>query len=147
MAEISATSLTQQAPSTRGDANNLREVDMDQFLQLLIAEMQNQDPLSPMDNSEILQQISQIREIGATNQLSNTLEAVLTGQNMATAAGLIGKRIQALSDTAEEVDGVVDRVSFENTGDGVSARTLRLHVGEQEIRMENIRGIVNETTE
>ena len=37
--------------------DGLRDVDLDQFLQLLITEIQNQDPLDPMENSEILEQI------------------------------------------------------------------------------------------
>jgi len=147
MPEIASTGSIQQTPSTRGQANDLREVDMDQFLQLLISEMQNQDPLDPMDNSQILEQIGQIREISATNQLSDTLEAVLTGQNMATASGLIGKRIQALSDSAEQVEGVVDRVSMEHDASNGSVRTLRIHVGDQDIRLENIREIISETTD
>ena len=126
------------------EARDKSQLNKDDFLRLLLVQMQNQDPLDPMDNSEILEQISQIREISATNQLSDTLEAVLTGQNMATAAGLIGKRIHALSDTAEDIEGVVDRISLENAEEGESARTLRLHIGNQQVRMENIREIVND---
>ena len=130
------------ALSTRGQVNDLRQLDMDNFLQLLITEMQNQDPLSPMDNSEILQQISQIREISATNQLSDTLQSVLLGQNMATASSLIGKRVNALSDTTENVEGVVDRISIEAEGEEDAPPVLRVHVGDQRIRLENIRQIV-----
>ena len=137
-------SIQQTTPSTAGSANDLREVDMDQFLQLLIAELQNQDPMDPMENSEILEQISQIREISATNQLSDTLGAVLTGQNMATASSLIGKRISALSDSAKPVEGVVDRVSIETDESDESVRMLRVHVGGQKIRLDNIREIVSE---
>jgi flagellar hook assembly protein FlgD len=39
-----------------------------------------------MENSELVQQISQIREISATNQLTDTLTSVLMGQNTATAS-------------------------------------------------------------
>lgn len=131
-------------PVQRGP-RDLRDVDLDQFLQLLIAEMQNQDPLDPMDNSEILQQISQIREISATDQLSDTLQAVLTGQNLTTASSLIGKQVTALSDDAENINGIVDRVSVETSPDDDSQRILRVHVGEHRIELKNIREIVDET--
>ena len=72
---------------------------------------------------------------------------MLTGQNMATAASLIGKRIHALSDSAEDVEGVVERVSLENGENESEPRTLRLHIGDQKIRIENIREIVSEATE
>ena len=73
----SVDSIPQSNPAD--GTNDLRNVDLDQFLQLLITEIQNQDPLDPMENSEILEQISQIREISATNNLSDTLASVLLG--------------------------------------------------------------------
>jgi flagellar basal-body rod modification protein FlgD len=136
----------QPAAETSSEANDLRSVDMDQFLQLLITELQHQDPLSPMENSEILEQIGQIREIGATNALSDTLAAVLAGQQMTTASSLIGQRVAALTDTGENVEGVVDRVSIATDEGDSSARVLRLHVGNSDIRLENIREIVKDAS-
>lgn len=141
----STTGATSSASDKRG-ANDLREVDMDQFLQLLIAEMQNQDPLNPMENSEILAQIGQIREISATNALSDTLGAVLTGQNMSTASSLIGKEITALDDSQKEVKGIVERVSVAASGEDGKERVLKVHVGGQSIDLNNIREIVGETS-
>ena len=132
-------STPQQAP---GESNDLRNVDLDDFLGLLIAELQNQDPLNPMDNSEILQQISQIREIGATNQLSETLAAVLSGQNLATASNLIGQQVRALADDGQNVEGIVDRVSIEVSGEEDGNRFLKVHVGSQSIDLKNIREII-----
>ena len=144
MSTVSTTGSIQNTTSTQTNSTTLGQVDMDQFLQLLIAELQNQDPLNPLENSEMLQQISQIRDIGATTQLSETLESVLIGQNMATASSLVGKRIQALSDTAEDVEGTVDSVSLEADENDESQRILRLHVGDQEISLDNIRAILGE---
>ena len=127
---------TSGAGQTTG--NDLRDVDLDSFLDLLIAEMQNQDPLDPLDNSELLQQVSQIREIGATNKLTETLDAVLTGQNLSTASGLIGKQVRALTDENENVSGVVDKVSVEGSGD---QRTLRVHIGAEKVKLENVREV------
>ena len=143
MSSVPSTGAAASNPvSTRGNANDLREVDMDQFLQLLIAELQHQDPLSPMDNAQILEQIGQIREISATNQLSDTLEALRAGQQMSTASTLIGKRVNALSDDNKNVEGTVDRVSIEQDEDQPEVRVLRVHVGDAKIRLDNIREIV-----
>ena len=108
----------------------------------MVTELQNQDPLDPMDNSEILAQISQIREISATDQLSDTLGSVLLGQNMATASGLIGKRVTGLSEGAENIDGIVDRVTVVLDPTDQSSRSMQVHVGEHNIRLDNIREIV-----
>ncbi len=123
---------TNQTSQTPGDSNDaLRNLDMDEFLKLMITELQNQDPLNPLENNEILQQISQIREIGATGKLTETLDAVLLGQNLTSATSMIGKTIEALSDDAKTVRGVVDKVT-------VTDGEPRLHVGDKSIRMNNV---------
>ena len=58
------------------------EVSLDSFMELLITELQSQDPLDPMNNQEILNQMSQIREIESNQHLSDTLESVMLGQTV-----------------------------------------------------------------
>ncbi len=120
---------------------SLNEVDMDQFLKLMIAELQNQDPLDPMETSEMMQQLSQMREISSTDKLTGTLDAVLMGQNLTTASSMIGKQISALTSDGTAVEGQVDRVSVEPSSDG-STRSVRLHVGDVTVDMKNIRQIL-----
>jgi flagellar hook assembly protein FlgD len=100
----------QQAPSS---ADAINDLDLDVFLKLMIKELQNQDPLNPLDNKDMLAQISQIREVGATDKLTATLDSVLLGQNIASATNLIGADITALSDDNENVQGLVSRVSID----------------------------------
>lgn len=143
MSQVPGAGSSSSTTSTgRSKGNDLRDVDMDQFLQLLIAQLQNQDPMSPMENSEMLQQIGQIREISATNKLTETLDSVLLGQNISTASSLIGKEIKALTDDAKDIVGVVDRVSVEKSGANDDERTLRIHVGDNRIAIKNIREIL-----
>ncbi|MBC8354143.1 MAG: flagellar biosynthesis protein FlgD [Planctomycetes bacterium] len=144
MSRIPATTSIDQTTTTSDQQGpGLNEVDVDQFLTLLIAELQNQDPLNPMDNSELVQQIGQIREISATNQLSETLSSVLLGQNTATASSLIGKRVTALTDDAENVEGIVTRASVTvDNSDG--SRAIRVHIGDKSVSLDNIREIVGE---
>jgi flagellar basal-body rod modification protein FlgD len=95
-----------------GEHNTLNNLDLDSFLKLMITELQNQDPLNPMDNTQMLEQINQIRQIGSTDKLTGTLESVLLGQNIASASGLIGADVDAISDTNEKVSGIVNRVTI-----------------------------------
>lgn len=146
MSQVNGTSSAGGAASTGKTAGgDLRDVDMDQFLKLLIAELQNQDPLNPMDNAAMLEQIGQIREIGATNKLTDTLDSVLLGQNLTTASSLIGRQVKALTDDAKDITGKVDRVSVETSGKDNETRTLKLHVGEHVVALKNIREIVPAT--
>jgi len=121
--------------------NDFRDVDLNQFLSLLITEMQNQDPLNPTSNSEFLQQVSQIREIGATNQLTDSLNELTTGSGLSTASNLIGKEIDAIDTTGEEVTGLVSKVTVEVDSNNRDNRQIRVHVGNQKVDMKNIREI------
>jgi flagellar basal-body rod modification protein FlgD len=130
--------VTAQALAAAGSqkgVDHLRDVDVDDFLNLLIAQLQNQDPLDPTDNSQILEQVSQIRSIQTTTQLSQTLQAVLLGQNLASAGGLISRQVRGLSDRGDEVSGTVERVSVEQG-------TVKLVVGGQTVELGNVREIL-----
>jgi hypothetical protein len=87
----------------------------------MIKELQNQDPLNPMDNSQMLTQLSEIRQVGSTDKLTSTLNSVLLGQSISSATNLIGANITALSDDNQQVSGLVDKVSI---ADGIP----KLHV-------------------
>lgn len=92
--------------------NSIEDLDLDVFLDLMLTELQNQDPLNPMDNQEMLNTISQIREIGANDKLSETLDSVLLGQNVATATGLIGTEVEGLTPDGQRVVGAVRQVTI-----------------------------------
>lgn len=106
-----ATSGAASTPSAQSDAFN--NLDLEVFLKLMITELQNQDPLNPLENDQLLAQISQIREVGATDRLTETLDAVLIGQNISSATNLIGADVTALSDQGERVSGNVRRVTID----------------------------------
>lgn len=110
------TQLPSVNSTTSGQSSNitsaLNQVDLDDFLKLMISELQNQDPLNPLANDELLAQISQIREVGATEQLTSTLNAVLLGQNISSATNLIGADVVALNDDGQRVSGNVRVVTI-----------------------------------
>ncbi len=120
-----------QAPNS--DA--FEKLDLNKFVELLVAEMQAQDPLNPMSNEEILSQISQIRSIAATTRLTSTLDGVLLGQSIATAASLIGRRVTGLDADGGKVTGRVERVTVEGG-------TATLHIGQQRVTLKNVAEIL-----
>lgn len=121
---------------------DLKDLDINQFLQLMIAELTNQDPLNPMDNTQLVQQIGSIREISATDKLSSSLELVQSGQSLSTASSLIGKSIKALTNDNENIEGVVERVSIEVDEDNNDKRTYRVHVDGKDIDLRNVREVL-----
>ena len=138
----SGSSSNSSSSSNGVKGNDLSDVDLDQFLGLLITELQNQDPLNPMDNAQMLTQISQIREIGSTNQLTETLGNFAIGQELAMASSMIGKKISALDGDAKEVEGVVERVSVQTDKENADIRKVSVHVGSSTVDIKNIREIL-----
>ena len=131
---------TLTSPPGKERTNDLKDLDVNQFLQLMITELTNQDPLNPMDNTQLVQQISTIREISATTKLSDTLSAVQTGQSLTTASSLIGKNVTALTDKGESVTGVVDRISI-SVDEKSDQRSYRVHVGDTDLDLKNVREV------
>lgn len=134
-ATSSTASTTGSNASERDFTDALGGLDLGDFFDLMIKEMQNQDPLNPQDSDKILQQFSQLREIGATDKLNETLDSVLLGQQLANASSLVNKDIIGLSDDASNVEGRVDRVTIEK---GLA----KLHIGDKKVSITNVREIL-----
>lgn len=86
------------AAMNKANANtkDLTAETQDRFLNLLVTQLQNQDPLNPMDNAQVTSQMAQLSTVNGINQLNNTLLA-LSGQmdvsQSMQAANLIGKEV------------------------------------------------------
>ncbi len=76
-------SLT-SSTNSKSTTDAINDIDLGTFLTLMIKELQNQDPLNPMDNKDMLTQLSEIRQVGSTDKLTNTLDSVLLGQNISS---------------------------------------------------------------
>jgi flagellar basal-body rod modification protein FlgD len=116
MATDSITSSSSNKPVLQQPKENndiLGNVKVDDFLKLMIAELQNQDPLNPMDNAQLLNQLGQMQSINASTKLTTTLDSVLLGQNLSSASGLLGKTIAGLDDAGKNITGAVDSVFIE----------------------------------
>jgi flagellar basal-body rod modification protein FlgD len=113
MSQVSPTANAPNGSNSNSRSNALNNLDLDAFLNLMIVELQNQDPLNPLENDQLLAQISQIREVGATDRLTETLDSVLLGQNISSATSLIGADVIALTESGERVTGNVRRVSID----------------------------------
>jgi len=127
----SAASATNQQGQKATYADPLSDVSMNDFLKLLVTELQNQDPTSPMDNSQILQQVSQIKAIESNQRLSDTLTSMQTQQDLVAASTLLQKTITGLTDSGKTVTGLVDKVSVDTSG-------VKVCVGTDTISLTNI---------
>ena len=66
-------------PAAAGRTSAATREASDRFLKLLVTQMQNQDPLNPMDNAQVTTQMAQISTVSGIEQLNRTVEG-LKGQ-------------------------------------------------------------------
>jgi flagellar basal-body rod modification protein FlgD len=136
---VGSQSSTQTSGKQQSSSDPYASLNVESFMKLLVTEMQSQDPLDPMKNQDILQQISQIRSISASDALTTTLQSVLLGQNVATASSMIGRTIAGLGDDSQQVTGRVDGVSI---ADGKAI----LHVGNSTVGLSNVSEILPDSS-
>lgn len=69
----------------------------DRFLQLLVTQMKNQDPLNPMDNAQVTSQMAQLSTVTGIDKLNATLQALsdsmMPNQSLQAAASMIGRGV------------------------------------------------------
>jgi flagellar basal-body rod modification protein FlgD len=87
----------------------------DDFLNLLVTQMQNQDPLNPMDSTAFTAQLAQFSSLEELQNINETLGSVGNSQNILTnsqAVDYIGKRIQAVGDRLDLAAGQPASIEF-----------------------------------
>jgi flagellar hook assembly protein FlgD len=110
MASI-ASILNDPAYKTYMDNNAVKpknELGKDDFLNLLIAQLKNQDPLNPMKDQEFISQLATFSSLEQMSNMNKNLERYLSLE-------LLGKKITDI----EGVTGVVTGVSIDMKGDSV----------------------------
>jgi flagellar basal-body rod modification protein FlgD len=143
----SLTSVTGAPTSTPSSAvsnsnvHDLKDLDINQFLQLMVSELTHQDPLNPMDNTQLVQQIGELRSIAASDQLTTTLQSLQTQQSLTTASSLIGKTVKALGKDGQDVTGEVSSVSIQVDPKNNAKRSYTIKVGDQSIDLANVREV------
>lgn len=90
----------------------------DQFLQLLTTELQNQDPLNPVDDTQSVAQLAQFSALQATNELNTSFQNFQSNFGVMQASTLIGKTVTVVtpsaSGNASTQTGTVNSIAVEN---------------------------------
>ena len=130
------TALTDSVSSgtTLTSANPSQELDRDAFLNLLITQLQNQDPLNPTDSVEFtaqLAQFSSLEQLGNVNDNLKQLQDFQASINNSQAVSLIGKEITANGNSLTYTGGQPVACNFKLDGDAtIVAVSIYDHTGE-----------------
>ena len=121
MDEVSSATTTSAFTPISQSGSQGGVLEQEDFLEIMIAELANQDPFEPLDNREFLGQLTQMQNLEATTsmttslaQLSDSLNAITFGQQVSTGSTLIGQMITGTDVNGHDVIGVVTRVLIED---------------------------------
>ena len=95
-ANAGLTALLSTQSAKKSDAIATASEQNDRFLKLLVTQMQNQDPLNPMDNAQVTTQLAQISTVSGVDKLNtsiNQMSSLLLQSQTLQGAGLVGKDV------------------------------------------------------
>ena len=117
--------------SQNDGATGLGALGTDLFLELLIAQMQNQDPLEPMDGAALMQQTSQLANVEAIQTMSELQSHIVGLSQFGNATTMIGKTVQAEDPAFGLIEGTVTGVKASESGPV-------LQIGSREVSVDDV---------
>ena len=108
----SSTTTTSSSSSLSSKIGAAAGMGKDDFMQLLITQLKNQDPMKPMEDKEFITQLAQFSSLETMEKLTGQMEELTGSQMLVQAATLIGKSISAKLPTGEVVTGTISQVKM-----------------------------------
>jgi flagellar basal-body rod modification protein FlgD len=110
---MQTTALGSARPSGNTIRSKSMELKAEDFIRMMITQLQNQDPLEPAKNEELLSQMSQIGQLQSATTLQESLKSMVMQNQLSSAGNLIGKTIQGMDEKNNRITGVVNSVRIE----------------------------------
>jgi flagellar hook assembly protein FlgD len=116
------------------------DIQMD-YMKLLITQLQNQNPLEPLDNNEMASQLTQFSQLQQLETMNQSFERILNSVERNYACSLLGKEVSFAAETetgtVDTQKGTVEQVY--NNADG----EIWLMVGDHAIGLEDVQSVGN----
>jgi flagellar basal-body rod modification protein FlgD len=97
--------------SSGSSASNPYNLTPENFIQLMVTQLQNQDPTQPTSDSDLLSQMSEIGQLESSTQLQTTMTSVTLQTQVGSASALIGKNVSGVDSNNNTNSGTVTSVS------------------------------------
>jgi flagellar basal-body rod modification protein FlgD len=122
-ATTAAGATTQTQTGTQAATNNKGTLDKDGFLKLFIAQLTHQDPTSPMDTNDSINQMASFTMVEQITSMSASNAKIAQSLSNSSAVSLIGRTVTYIDADGETLKtGKVERVS--TSADGVATLTV-----------------------
>jgi flagellar basal-body rod modification protein FlgD len=121
-------------PIATTENNSTQNLGQDAFMQLLLAQMQNQDPLEPMSDTDFIAQLAQFNSLNELTSISATLDELLQAQALNQGSALIGKTVQGIGMDGQTLTGVV-------SGLQISGGNVVLNIDGYRMSMDDVQSV------
>ena len=122
----------QGASSSTGVGETYQDINS-MFQKLLIAQLKTQDPLDPVDNKDLVNQLSSLNSLQYLSSINDKLGKTDT---LANATPLIGKLVSGLDSDSKAVGGLVSSVTVENN-------QVYLNIGDNKLTPSQVKQVMN----
>jgi flagellar basal-body rod modification protein FlgD len=140
-------SQTSQAFNQKDKASN-SEMGQQEFLQLLVAQMRNQDPINPLDSKEFAAQLAQFNSVEQLISVNNGLSTLQGSQEMMSAsltnsmaASMTGKHVKALSSEVYLAPGGQSNIQYKLNNSASEVEIVIRNESGSEVRREKLSGV------
>ncbi len=99
--------------SNSGQIKGLNGMKAEDFLSIMVKELQQQDPFEPTSSKDLINQIGQVSSIQSNMELIQTLKELSLNQKLSAASTLLGKLILGRSEDGDEISGIATAVKRE----------------------------------
>src|SRR4051795_1652037 len=111
-----AASAAATATSSTAKPTGTGALDGNTFLQLLVAQLKYQNPMSPTDPTQFMTQTAQFTEVEKLQMIAEQSTQMLAAQHSTEATGMLGQQIVAAGSDGNDVTGIVTGIRLTSTG-------------------------------
>lgn len=129
---VSSSVLSQYSTSTSTTTSTTNDssyssLGKDDFLMLLVTQLNNQNPLDPQDNSEFVAQLAQFSSLESLSNMSTSMDSLLSSYQSSQAlqaSSLVGRSVtvSASSTYVDTTEGMTGNVVIPSAADGISVK-------------------------
>jgi flagellar basal-body rod modification protein FlgD len=136
----SISNLSSTAASTSATGQTSAKEQTDRFMKLLVAQLNNQDPMNPMDNAQMTSQIAQINTVSGIQEVNDSIKSMATqfaSLQMMQGASMIGREVLT-EDSKLAINGGVGKGAIDLSGSADKVTVQILSSGGQVLDTLNL---------
>lgn len=129
---------TSSSKSTTKTTSSTKDTS-DQFMSLLLAQMTNQNPLEPMNDTEMVNQMVSMNSLTELQKISKAITSLTQTNEFVSASALMDKSVTYLDSDSKKVTGTVTGVSLKNS-------EVYLTVDDKPVALSSITSVANKAS-